>query len=77
MPFIGIALCNIFKNCISKGIYSDILKCGRIVPVNKDSDSHLVKYYRPVLILMVFNKIIKKNAIFKTSKLFGCNGYFK
>ena len=50
----------ICKNCLSKGIYPLEWKKGNILPIHKKDKKHLVKNYRPILLLLIFGKIFEK-----------------
>ena len=50
----------LLNECIKQGVYPDILKIARIVPVHKGGNSQLVNNFRPISILPVLNKIFEK-----------------
>ena len=45
---------------MSKGIFPDILKVGKITPIYKKDNSKLLENYRPVSTLPIFGKIFEK-----------------
>jgi hypothetical protein len=53
-------LVHIFNNCMLHGIYPDVLKHARVVPIFKSGDSTAVSNYRPISTLSIFNKIFEK-----------------
>ena len=57
--YIGPFLVHIYNLCVSKGVYPDALKRGRVVPIFKSGDRHAVSNYRPITNLSPFNKIFE------------------
>ena len=53
-------LANHFNDAMSKGVFPDILKIGKITPVYKKDDKELFENYRPVSTLPIFGKIFEK-----------------
>ena len=53
-------LSDIFNGCILLGMYPDVLKTARIVPLYKSGDSSSPSNYRPISTLCIFNKIFEK-----------------
>lgn len=56
---IAIPLLSIFNSSLAEGIYPDVWKKARIVPVYKKGDPADVKNYRPISILSCFAKIFE------------------
>ena len=50
----------IFRGCIDTGFYPDTWKKSNIVPVHKKDDKQIVNNYRPVSLLPICCKILKK-----------------
>ena len=50
----------LFNDSISEGVYPDILKIGKIVPIFKSGNRKLVKNFRPISTLSIMNKIFEK-----------------
>ena len=49
-----------FNESMSRGIFPDILKVGKITPIYKKDNPELLENYRPVSTLPIFGKIFKK-----------------
>ena len=79
----GKSLCKplemIFKSCIKNGEYPSEWKKANVVPVHKKGDKQLLKNYRPISLLPIFEKIFERiiyNNIFEyltTKKLISDN----
>ena len=69
----------IFKSCIIKGEYPSEWKKANVVPVHKKGDKQLLKNYRPISLLPIFEKIFERiiyNNLFEyliTNKLISDN----
>ena len=50
----------IFNKSISEGVFPELLKTAKVIPVCKKDDTNVVKNYRPISLLSVFDKIIDK-----------------
>ena len=50
----------LFKNSTKSSHYPDIWKRSNIIPVHKKNDKQLVINYRPISLLPIFGKILKK-----------------
>ena len=53
-------LTNLYNDCISKGIFPDILKISQITPVYKKGPKNMCRNYRPISLLSPFSKIFEK-----------------
>lgn len=53
-------LTDLVNQCFTDGIFPDILKIARIVPIFKDGDALKPSNYRPISILDDFSKIIEQ-----------------
>ena len=49
-----------FNESMSRGIFPDILKVGKITPIYKKDNPELLENYRPVSTLPIFGKIFEK-----------------
>lgn len=59
-PVITPVLVHIINNCFETGVFPDILKLCKVIPVHKKGDKDDVDNYRPVTITPVFSKVIEK-----------------
>ena len=53
-------ICKYINDSMSKGVFPDILKIGKITPIYKKDDKELFENYRPVSTLPIFGKIFEK-----------------
>jgi hypothetical protein len=53
-------LTHIINNCMTLGIYPNVLKHARVVPIFKSGDPTSAANYRPISTLSVFNKVFEK-----------------
>ena len=51
---------HLFNRCINEGSYPDCFKIAQITPVYKSADQRTCNNYRPISILLQFNKIVEK-----------------
>ena len=51
---------NLINSCIINGIYPDVLKIARVVPVFKKGSKKMMQNYRPISVLKNLNKIFEK-----------------
>ena len=52
-------LASAFNNCLETGIYPDILKIAKVIPLHKKGPKNEVGNYRPISILSPINKIFE------------------
>jgi len=52
-------LANIFNKCLEDGIYSDVLKIVKVIPLHKGGTKFNTENYRPISILFPINKIFE------------------
>jgi hypothetical protein len=57
---IAAPLCKIFNKSLSIGVFPDLLKIARIIPIFKSGDSEDLKNYRPISLLPSFSKILEQ-----------------
>ncbi|KAJ8736617.1 hypothetical protein PYW08_007273 [Mythimna loreyi] len=50
----------IFNLCVDQGIFPDLMKFSKVIPLFKSGDSKDTNNYRPVSVLPVFSKIFEK-----------------
>jgi len=48
-----------FNRSLTTGIFPDVLKCARIVPIHKAGDKNVVSNYRPISTLCILSKIFE------------------
>jgi hypothetical protein len=56
-------LLTIFNNCIEKGVFPDLLKIARVIPIFKKGDKKDLGNYRPISILPVLSKFLEKLSL--------------
>ena len=59
-PILAPALVKLFNLSIQTGVYPDLLKVAKVIPIFKKGDSTSVNNYRPISILSPINKIFEK-----------------
>lgn len=50
----------LLTNCCKEGVFPEVLKIGKVVPIFKSGDKHDVNNYRPISLLSIFSKIFEK-----------------
>ena len=50
----------LFNNCMYGGVFPDVLKVARVIPLFKNGDRNNVSNYRPISLLPVISKIFEK-----------------
>lgn len=69
-------LTKLINFCIGEGVFPDILKIARVVPIHKKGKTDIPNNYRPISIVPIFSKIIEKilknkiTSYFETNQLF-------
>ena len=60
-------LCYLINYCINKGVFPNVFKIVKVLPIYKGGEKHITSYYRPISILLqfskIFEKILKENII--------------
>ena len=67
------ALVFLFNRCLSAGVYPDILKIARVVPIFKGGNPNNVCNYRPISNLTTINKLFEKLIHFRLNSFIECN----
>lgn len=49
----------LINGCFLQGIYPDILKISKIVPLHKKGDTDVIDNYRPISIIVIFSKVFE------------------
>ena len=60
ISYVAEPLANIFNLSLHSGVFPDLLKIAKVVPVFKTEDRKLMVNYRPISVLPVFSKILEK-----------------
>ena len=58
--FFSSILCKIINLVFEKGIFPDLCKLAKVIPIYKKDDSLLCENYRPISVLSIFSKILEK-----------------
>ena len=53
-------LCSLINNSFSEGIFPDLLKIAKVIPIHKSNSNQEMNNYRPISLLSIFDKIIEK-----------------
>ena len=53
-------LCKIINNSFSTGVFPNVLKISKVIPLHKEGPTDDVNNYRPISLLSIFDKIIEK-----------------
>ena len=57
---ISIPLCEIINDSFSSGIFPDLMKLAKVIPLYKKNSPEDPSNYRPISLLSVFSKIVEK-----------------
>ncbi len=66
----------IFKDCLNQGVYPSFWKKSNICPIHKKESKNLIKNYRPISLLPVFDKIFEKIIHDAMYNYFTSNDFF-
>ena len=58
--FFSSILCKIINLVFETGIFPDLCKLAKVIPINKKDDALLCENYRPISLLSIFSKIFEK-----------------
>ena len=67
---IAIPLCDIFNNSFSSGVFPDMMKLAKVIPLHKKDSPEVAFNYRPISLLSVFSKIFEKLIYSRLYKFF-------
>ena len=73
IQFISPILSEFYNKCFLSGIYPDILKISRVVPVFKSGDAYDVSNYRPISNLSTINKVFEIITLGRISSFLDVN----
>ena len=65
--YIAVPLCDIVNESFSSGIFPDMMKLAKVIPLYKNNSPKVPSNYRPISLLSVFSKIVEK---FKHKRLY-------
>ena len=57
---IVVPLCNIINLSFSTGVFPDVLKIAKVIPLHKGGSTEELNNFRPISLLSIFDKIIEK-----------------
>ena len=55
-------LTHIINQSLKTGTVPSEMKIAKVIPIHKSSDPSILKYYRPVILLPAFSKLLEKNV---------------
>ena len=58
--YIAVHLCDIVNESFSSGIFPDMMKLAKVIPLYKKNSPEVPSNYRPISLLSVFSKIVEK-----------------
>ena len=58
--YIAVPLCDIINDSFSSGVFPDLMKLAKVIPLYKKSSPENPTNFRPISLLSVFSKIIEK-----------------
>ena len=58
--YIAVPLCDIINDSFSSGVFPNLMKLAKVIPLYKKSSPENPNSYRPISLLSVFSKIIEK-----------------
>ena len=69
-PIISPYLANVFNKCFKIGMFPDIQKQAKVIPVYKSSPKNLPSNYRPISLLSPISKVFEKLLYMTLEKCF-------
>lgn len=66
-------LAQIFNECLDKGVFPDLMKCSRVIPLFKNGCKKNPGNFRPISILPVMSKIFERLMLNQLAAFFNCN----
>ena len=70
--FFSEKLSDIANLCFETGVFPDLCKIAKVIPIYKKENPLLCENYRPISLLLIFNKIFEK-LIYKRMNAFIVN----
>ena len=61
---IKLPLCVIFNKSLSSGVYPDLMKLAKVIPLHKGGEMDICDNYHPISLLPVISKVLEK-VVFK------------
>ena len=58
--YIAVPLCDLINDSFSSGVFPDLMKLAKVIPLYKKSSPEDPTNYRPISLLSVFSTIIEK-----------------
>ena len=58
--YIAVPLCDIVNESFSSGIFPDMMKLAKVIPLYKKNSPEVLSNYRPISLLSIFSKIVEK-----------------
>ena len=65
---IAIPLCDIINNSFPSGVFPDMMKLAKIIPLYENDSPEVASNDRPISLLLVFSKIVEKLMHFRIYK---------
>ena len=59
-PVIGHILSILFNKSLKEGIFPDVLKLAKIIPIHKSGSLYEVANFRPISLLPILSKILER-----------------
>ena len=59
-PLLTVPLCKVINQALATGVYPDLLKIAKVIPIHKKGERDNVNNYRPISVLSTFNKLFEK-----------------
>ena len=67
-------LCVIFNKSLQSGVFPDLMKLAKVIPIFKAGDPMLCDNYRPISLLLVISKVLEKIVYYNVTKHLDVNG---
>ena len=53
-------LCVIFNKSLSSGVFPDLMKVAKVIPLHKTGETNVLDNYRPISLLPVISKVLER-----------------